>query len=245
MNANLERRQNLLTTTLLAIYLLIRIILIQLLEYFFNPLPPSAVISIQLVMYLLIIALLVQTRNDWETNNIDRFSVLLILFGGILLGLNFSRSIFALFASIIFIAITVWVFFKFHRLNNLSLRINRSDVIFMITGFVSGLLLSLLFSIPAILFPQNGQLNQRMYQWAAILLSFAVNFFFHFSNAAILEEPIYRGFLWGYFRSLRWKNLSILLMTTGIFWLSHINYLDNPPSCFGSLHHLRGCHLGY
>ena len=229
MNAFPDRNQNFITTILLAIYLFIRIILIQLLDYLFNPLPPFVVISIQLAMYLLIIALLVLSKNDLTMNNIDNLSIYLILVGGILLALNYSSSFFAILSSLVFITITFWVFFTFWKLKILSLRIHRSDIIFMIVGFLSGLFLSFLFTTPSItqLRMSTGQLTPR---WSTIIIAFSINFLFHFSNAAILEEPIYRGFLWGYFRKKGWKNHYILLMTTLIFWLSHINFMDNPFS---------------
>ena len=44
--------------------------------------------------------------------------------------------------------------------------------------------------------------------------------------AAVSEEPLFRGFLWGRLRKLGWKDVWIWLFQAGLFTLAHIYYLN-------------------
>lgn len=50
--------------------------------------------------------------------------------------------------------------------------------------------------------------------------------FFQLSSAAICEEPLFRGFVWGYMRNKNIKSIWICLTQAGLFWLGHIYYID-------------------
>ena len=45
------------------------------------------------------------------------------------------------------------------------------------------------------------------------------------TNAAVWEEPLFRGFLWGYLRLAKWKNVWIWLFQAVLFTLGHVYYL--------------------
>lgn len=57
---------------------------------------------------------------------------------------------------------------------------------------------------------------------ALIIIS---SFFIQLGNAAAMEEPLFRGFLWGFLRKLHWKDTWIWLFQAALFWLGHIYYL--------------------
>src|SRR5512133_373981 len=44
--------------------------------------------------------------------------------------------------------------------------------------------------------------------------------------AAVFEEPLFRGFLWGYLRRIRWKDGWIWLFQALLFTLGHVYYLQ-------------------
>jgi membrane protease YdiL (CAAX protease family) len=50
--------------------------------------------------------------------------------------------------------------------------------------------------------------------------------------AAISEEPLFRGFLWGALRRSRWKDIWILFFQTGLFIIGHIYYFGSMPISF-------------
>lgn len=51
------------------------------------------------------------------------------------------------------------------------------------------------------------------------------NWFYQLSSAAISEEPLFRGLLWGYLKSKGMKNLWICFLQAGLFWAGHIYYI--------------------
>lgn len=49
---------------------------------------------------------------------------------------------------------------------------------------------------------------------------------FQLSFAAVMEEPLFRGFLWGGFRQLGLSNGLVCGLQAGLFWLAHIYYYN-------------------
>lgn len=50
--------------------------------------------------------------------------------------------------------------------------------------------------------------------------------------AAISEEPLFRGFLWGYLQKSKWKNVWIWLFQAGLFTFAHLYYFKTSPFSF-------------
>ncbi len=48
---------------------------------------------------------------------------------------------------------------------------------------------------------------------------------FQFNYAAISEESLFRGFIWGYLCKFKWKESWILIFQSTIFMIGHIYYL--------------------
>jgi membrane protease YdiL (CAAX protease family) len=62
-------------------------------------------------------------------------------------------------------------------------------------------------------------------QEAASLFWLLTSTFIQMNIAAILEEPLFRGFLWGYLRHWHWPNALIWLFQAVLFTLAHVYYL--------------------
>lgn len=58
----------------------------------------------------------------------------------------------------------------------------------------------------------------------------ALNYLFVYwmGHAAVLEEPAFRGFLWGFLEQHRWRGVHIWLLQAALFWLGHLRYFSNP-----------------
>jgi membrane protease YdiL (CAAX protease family) len=69
------------------------------------------------------------------------------------------------------------------------------------------------------------------------------NWFYQLSSAAVSEEPLFRGFLWGYLRSKGLKNGWICLIQAGLFWVGHIYYIGTGIN-FWIIHPLLALLLG-
>ncbi len=75
----------------------------------------------------------------------------------------------------------------------------------------------------------DPQTRGNMKAGVSILIS---AFFIQLANAAVSEEPLFRGFLWGYLENKGWKQYRILLFQAGLFGLGHIYYLPENPIYF-------------
>ena len=53
-------------------------------------------------------------------------------------------------------------------------------------------------------------------------------FVYWMGHAAVLEEPAFRGFLWGFLEQRHWSGVRIWLLQAGLFWLGHLRYIENP-----------------
>jgi membrane protease YdiL (CAAX protease family) len=69
-------------------------------------------------------------------------------------------------------------------------------------------------------------------------------FFTQLGNAAVMEEPLFRGFLWGFLEKLHWKGCWIWLTQAGLFWLGHIYYLGVANYSFWIIVPVGGLFLG-
>lgn len=41
-----------------------------------------------------------------------------------------------------------------------------------------------------------------------------------------MEEPLFRGFFWGYLNKYKLSDITICIIQTLLFWGGHINYID-------------------
>ena len=64
------------------------------------------------------------------------------------------------------------------------------------------------------------------------LQSMSLNLIYHLGFAPINEEPLFRGFLWGYLRQARWREGVIWLFQTALFTLAHIYFAHQYPLMF-------------
>ncbi len=70
-------------------------------------------------------------------------------------------------------------------------------------------------------------------------------FIYQLGYAAVSEEPLFRGFLWGYLRKAKWRDGWIWLFQAGLFWLGHIYYFGKLPISFWLVAPAGGLILGW
>jgi membrane protease YdiL (CAAX protease family) len=82
-----------------------------------------------------------------------------------------------------------------------------------------------IFTVTNILLPifihLQGNANSGMHPTISLLMSL---FFIQLGNAAAIEEPLFRGFLWGFLKSHHWNEYLIWLFQAALFSLGHIYY---------------------
>jgi membrane protease YdiL (CAAX protease family) len=99
-------------------------------------------------------------------------------------------------------------------------------------GIVVALLIALImgyvesFKISQVQLPRN----------ANILWLFTNNlpsvFIFQLGLAAVAEEPLFRGFLWGYLQKAGWNNIWIWIFQAVLFMLGHLYFIQKAPLSF-------------
>ena len=65
-----------------------------------------------------------------------------------------------------------------------------------------------------------------------MLTSTGMIFLYHLGFAPLNEEPLFRGFLWGTLRQLKWKEIWIWLFQAVLFTLAHIYFASQYPLLF-------------
>lgn len=102
-------------------------------------------------------------------------------------------------------------------------------------GMLAGLLTALALSYPMSLQIPKTQLASGMSIRnlpLALLGQVFLDFPYQVGYAAVSEEPLFRGFLWGYLRKWKWRETWIWLFQAGLFMFSHIYYVTRNPISF-------------
>ncbi len=110
-------------------------------------------------------------------------------------------------------------------------KLSRTSVRWFGIGLLAGLVLAAVLAYPMSLqiTPVSSQRGASGWGLLVGVLPFIV---YQLGYAAVTEEPLFRGFLWGYLRQARWKNRRICLFQAGLFMLGHIYYLTAAPISF-------------
>lgn len=70
----------------------------------------------------------------------------------------------------------------------------------------------------------SSQDPEKIPNYPTILLSIR-SFILQLGNAAVMEEPLFRGFLWGFLKNIHWKEHWIWLFQASLFMLGHIYFV--------------------
>ncbi len=110
-------------------------------------------------------------------------------------------------------------------------KLSRPSFVWAGLGILAGLLAAVLLALPMSLQVTDAPSFSSSVVRNALGVG-APSFFYQLGYAAVSEEPLFRGFLWGYLRQAGWKNRWILLTQAGLFVLGHIYYLTAAPISF-------------
>jgi membrane protease YdiL (CAAX protease family) len=170
----------------------------------------------------------------WELDNLAEYHIdtlaviIIILFKPIqtLMALlwNFGKYFLAfpgipsLMIWIIAIAFAVGIWRKRSKLPSIKSR----DIGWLLIGIIAGLLTMIVLSYPMSFQVLEGAKHENI----------LIGFFYQIGQAAISEEPLFRGFLWGFLKKLKWREVWIWLFQAGLFTFSHIYYVNTYPISF-------------
>lgn len=101
----------------------------------------------------------------------------------------------------------------------------------LLFGGLAGLSLVLVNSFPMSLQIVNANQDHRNYI-SSHLINGLVWIPYQIGYAAVNEEPVFRGFLWGFLRKSGWRDIWIWLFQAGLFVFAHLYYIDSAPISF-------------
>lgn len=192
----------------------------------------------QIGTYLLTTFLIWYETDNLADYHIDSLAVIIIIFFKpiqtlILKYWGFSESpltfphipsLIIWFIAIVF-AIAIWL-----RRSKLP-RIKSVSLGWLIIGIVAGFLTMIVLS-----FPMSFQIPKDALSYGLstkdVLFEVPSSFIYQIGYAAVSEEPLFRGFLWGFLKKRNWREHWIWLFQAGLFTLSHIYYINAHPISF-------------
>jgi membrane protease YdiL (CAAX protease family) len=208
-------------------YLFVRILVTQILKYFLKPVPDWLVLLTEFTMYLVIGLLLLQEKERLASFNIDRLSLILFCLSGTLLRTAISTSVYRYIFDLATWGFTIYLVFALWKSIKMMPKMKFGIGIWILLAALIGFSIAMLDSIPRFSIVKNiGLLSNR--DLFTAFVGFLIQIVFQFGHAAALEEPIFRGFLWGFLRDKGWKEKWVLLFSTLLFWISHFSYFGRP-----------------
>lgn len=184
--------------------------------------------------YLLIIFLIWWERNRLAGFHIDALAVIIIIvfkplstlilkYWGAESPLTFPGSLsLVIFGGAFCLAAIGWS--QRSKLSPFSFRGMR----WLLIGIGAGLVTTFLTGFPFSFTIQNQVLNYWRDTWREVPLSFI----YQIGYAGVIEEPVFRGFLWGYLLKLGWSDQRIWIFQAFLFTLAHIYYVNIYPILF-------------
>jgi len=143
---------------------------------------------------------------------------------------------------IFIIALGLFIHFRPHLLNGKADQ--RQDWKWILIGGAVGLAMAIITSFP--LSYQFGPFDPNNKNFAlSSLLYGLIGIPQQIGYAAVSEEPVFRGFLWGYLRRNGWRDQWIWLFQAGLFVLAHLYYFNTAWISFLFLIPLSGLVLGW
>ncbi len=107
----------------------------------------------------------------------------------------------------------------------------RQDLRWVLFGALGGLVAVLIMA-----YPMSFQVTpidpHGKYSVLSILIGGLQTIPYQIGYAAVSEEPLFRGFLWGYLRKNGWRDVWIWLFQAGLFGLAHFYYINAAPISF-------------
>ena len=187
--------------------------------------------------YLLTAFLIWWERDRLAEFHIDTSALVLIIFfrpiqtlilshWGVDTPLAFPRP-----AGLMLWAISIGLFLALWRSGYRPARLSSTTFGWLALGLLIGVLVSVLENLRPF---QSAFANIHAQPMNLTLLftSTGLNLLYHLGFAPIVEEPLFRGFLWGCLRQIKWKEGWILAVQAGLFTLAHVYFASQYPLMF-------------
>ncbi|MCL4275407.1 MAG: CPBP family intramembrane metalloprotease [Anaerolineales bacterium] len=176
-------------------------------------------------IYVVIALLIFFERKNLREFNLDRFSLLLLVFSSVFrrrLGVE-NEFIFLLIIGIAGLVVLVSAVLNWAQVPKTNFR-----------WLVIGLFIGCVTLVP-IAFIESFQPSRVLYD-APVSYGFFWDamrrVIYNISFNAPIEEILFRGFLWGYLKNLNWNDNAIFWTQGALFWFSHLGAIGSPLTFF-------------
>ncbi|HAL17688.1 MAG TPA: hypothetical protein DCP32_13380 [Anaerolineaceae bacterium] len=109
--------------------------------------------------------------------------------------------------------------------------VQKQDLRWVLLGALGGLVAVLIIAYP-MSFQVSPPDPRGKYSVLSVLINGLKTIPYQIGYAAVSEEPVFRGFLWGYLRKNGWRDVWIWLFQAGLFSLAHLYYINTAPISF-------------
>jgi membrane protease YdiL (CAAX protease family) len=179
----------------------------------------------QVITYLLIAYLIFLEKDNLRTFHIDRISIMIFLLFRTILFINWRSVGYLDFAILGINIITAIVLFTKLRNGVMREPILLRNIGWIIVGLFFGTIyFGIQFFTVLFIFTGKPTIYLNFFQIQSIGL-FLFGFVRSLGNEAIDEEPIFRGFLWGYLRQIGLNEKWIWIIQGFLFWTAHSSQL--------------------
>jgi len=182
----------------------------------------------QIFSFVIIILLILNNRNDLSTNNIDRAAIVIIFLFSIGFRVRKIDTVINFNFELLFLMIAIAGLVVF-----LKAKIIPTQKIIVSRWFFLSIFAGILFSIVMIPIRNgfNWEVISKLNSYQSIYAIFYY-IFYGIGAVGILEEPIYRGFLWGTLKNSGLNDFQSIVIQAGLFWISHMKMIQSPFSFF-------------
>lgn len=225
--------------TMLAGLLILRLLLMTGVAYFasFLWLDPL----FELCTYVLTLGLIWWERDRLALFHIDALSIVIIIFlkpiqtlflGFLWITVQYDNILaFPRFPSLVIWIGAAVLFFVIRKKRPDLLKVQKTSWRWFGIGILVGVGQALLLGYPMSLQLDPGFQNYKPILFNELLPILPI-FVYQLGYAAVTEEPLFRGFLWGHLRKAGWNEWGIWLFQALLFALGHIYYLPQMPISF-------------
>ncbi len=139
-------------------------------------------------------------------------------------------------------AISIGLFIALWRKGWRLTPVSRATLGWLIVGLFAGIFVSVLENLKLF---SSSLSHVHSFRIAPVLVPTSLNLLYHLSFAPINEEPLFRGFLWGYLRRRQWNETWIWLLQGGLFTIAHVYFASQYPVIFWIFIPFSGLLLGW
>lgn len=232
-----ESRIGIVALASLIVLFVLRIFILGILGTFVDYPVYSQIVIIYIIGTYIFTALFIwMERNRLADYHIDAIAVIIIALGPLMY--QQIGTLPRILMAIVGAGLVVGLLVTRTKLGKISLR----NIKWILIGIAAGVLTGIAVSYFRSLQVSTPAVNEPSI--IGITIIFLSNFSRQLLNAAVFEEPFFRGCLWGVLKKYKCNETVIWLIQAGLFWLGHLYCFGEAPYSFWIIVPLGGLVLG-